>query len=194
MRHQMASSYDIEKINLCEAEIRHKLEILQQMMKDNQIFKQGNSNLIQEIQEINRNGEYEFERSQLASELREIKGQWRTTYYNKIDAQKVLINRHSAVVDLSKKCRKMYDLIAMYRNLTDEQRQELKLNNQDNIIEQEKLELMKEQVEEANQRRIREEKRYEESILAQAQKIQDKEYELKLMQLRVKEKEKELRL
>lgn len=103
MRHQMASSYDIEKINLCEAEIRHKLEILQQMLRDNQMLKQGNANLDQEIHEINRNGEYEFERSQLANEFRDIKGQWRTTYYNKIDSQKVLINKHSAVVDLSKK-------------------------------------------------------------------------------------------
>lgn len=50
------------------------------------------------------------------------------------------------------------------------------------------------EVEAANQKRLNEEKRYEESIIRQAKEIQDREYEIKLLELRVKEKHKELRL
>ena len=50
------------------------------------------------------------------------------------------------------------------------------------------------EVEEANQRRLEEERRYEEQLIHQAKQIQDKEYEVKLLALRVKEREKELRL
>jgi hypothetical protein len=157
-------------------------------------MKQALENSKKEIDDVNRHGEYEVQKSEVSNELREIKKQWRTTYYNKIDAQKELINRHSNAVDLSKKCRKMYDMIEQYKALSDKQRQELKLNQTDNVIEQERLELMKLEVEKANKRRLEEEKHFEESITHQAKKIQDKQYEVKLLELRLKERDKELRL
>lgn len=55
----------------------------------------------------------------------------------------------------------MYELISVYQSLTDKQRQELKLDDEDPIIAQEKLDLMKQQVEEANKRMLEEERRYE---------------------------------
>lgn len=194
MRNQMENSYEIDNINACEAEIKHKLEKVQELMRENHWMKQALENSKKEIDEVNRHGEYEVQKSEVSNELREIKKQWRTTYYNKIDAQKELINRHSNAVDLSKKCRKMYDMIEQYKALSDKQRQELKLNQTDNVIEQERLELMKLEVEKANKRRLEEEKHFEESITHQAKKIQDKQYEVKLLELRLKERDKELRL
>ena len=105
-----------------------------------------------------RNGEYEIHKNQLANELREVKTQWRNEYYNKINAQKALINKHATTVDLSKKCRKMYELISHYKGLNDKQRQELKMNNDDNVIDSEKIERMKEDGEKANEKRHQEEK------------------------------------
>lgn len=111
--------------------------------------------------DINRNGEYEVQKSQLANEFREVKSEWRSTYYSKIEKQRELINKHSAVVDHLKRLRKMYELISEYQSLTDKQRQELKLDDEDPIITQDKLDLIKQQVEEANKRMLAEEQRYE---------------------------------
>jgi hypothetical protein len=73
----------------------------------------------------------------------------------------LLINKHSAVVDLSKKCRKMIEAIGLYKGMSEKQIQELKLNDRDNVIEQEKLDELKKEVEEANQRRMMMEKQFE---------------------------------
>mmetsp|Transcript_22412 Transcript_22412/g.25772 ORF Transcript_22412/g.25772 Transcript_22412/m.25772 type:complete len:91 (+) Transcript_22412:870-1142(+) len=90
----------------------------------------------------------------------------------------------------------MYDLVNLYKGLTEKQRQDLNLESSEDyfVIEKEKLEQMELEVEAANQKRLNEEKRYEESIIRQAKEIQDREFEIKLLELRVKEKHKELRL
>jgi hypothetical protein len=35
MRNQMENSYEIDNINACEAEIKHKLEKVQELMREN---------------------------------------------------------------------------------------------------------------------------------------------------------------
>lgn len=70
MRLQMANSFDIEKyalllnfrINQWEAEIKHKLEILQQMRVENKIIKSGLKKAMTEINEVNRHGAYQEEK------------------------------------------------------------------------------------------------------------------------------------
>ena len=54
----------------------------------------------------------------------------------------------------------MYDLISVYRSLNEQQRKEIQLE-EDPVIEQEKLEQFKNEVDQANNRRIAEEKKYE---------------------------------
>lgn len=55
----------------------------------------------------------------------------------------------------------MYEVIAKYKDMTDAQRQELLLAHEDQIISEMKLDKMREQVEEANQKRLQEEQHYE---------------------------------
>ena len=62
------------------------------MMRENHLLRASNKQLDDEIQEIHKHGEYEFQKSQLAAELRELKAQWRSTYYSIID-KKVRILR-----------------------------------------------------------------------------------------------------
>lgn len=114
-----------------------------------------------EIEEINMHGEYDLIKSQLANELREVKAEWRKIYYNKIEKQKVLIEKHSAVVDHRRKCRKYYQYINAYKNLSEEQKKEIKIENQDQILSQEMLEKMEKEVQQANDRRLQEERKYE---------------------------------
>jgi hypothetical protein len=59
------------------------------------------------------------------------------------------------------KCRKMIEAIGLYKGMSEKQIQELKLNDRDNVIEQEKLDELKKEVEEANQRRMMMEKQFE---------------------------------
>jgi len=144
--------------------------------------------------ELLKNGEYDVQKQQMNNEYRYVKQKWREAYYNKIEKQKTLIAHHGKVVDLSKKCRKMFELVNEYSKLTEKHRNDLLMGKEDNIISEEVLAKMEQEIKTANERRIREEKKYEEHITAQAKLIQDKEYEIKLVQLRLKEKEKELRL
>lgn len=144
--------------------------------------------------EIWRDGEYEFTRSQISNELRDVRKQWREAYYSKIEKQKILIENHSKIVDLSKKCRKMYELITQYSKLSEKQRQELKLKDNDNVISQETIDKMEQEIANANERIREEERRYEEKVTEQARFIKNEEYELKVLQLKIKEKDKELRL
>jgi len=164
------------------------------MLIENQVLKNAIKKANSEIQDVNLDGEYDFRRAQLANEFREVKAEWRETYYSKIDKQKHCIQIHSDAVDHSKKVRKMADLILEYKNLSDKQRKEATLEEGDFVIEKETLDKMGIEVDKANQKRLREEKNYEDTILLQAQKIQDKEYKNKLLELRVREKDKELRL
>jgi cell division FtsZ-interacting protein ZapD len=55
----------------------------------------------------------------------------------------------------------MYDLISNYRSLTEKQRQELRMDEEDPIIAHERLDQMKQQVKEANKRMHAGEIRYE---------------------------------
>lgn len=88
----------------------------------------------------------------------------------------------------------MYNAIAEYSKLSDKQRQELKMKDNDHVLSQELIEKMEHEIALANLRMKEEEKLYEEKITAQAQRVKDKEYEVEVMHLRVKEKEKEIRL
>jgi hypothetical protein len=132
--------------------IKIRLSEVQNLKYENEIMRQSNAKADAEIMDINRHGEYEFQKSQVANELREVKKDWRNTYYTKIDKQKSLITKHSAVADHMKKWRKMYDLISNYRSLTEKQRQELRMDEEDPIIAHERLDQMKQQVKEANKR------------------------------------------
>lgn len=91
------------RINECEAEVKHKLGLLQELSAENSCLRSAIAKAEREIAEVRRHGEYDDKKAQMAAELRSVKEQWRTAYYSKIDAQKALINRHSAVVDLNKK-------------------------------------------------------------------------------------------
>mmetsp|Transcript_22412 Transcript_22412/g.25770 ORF Transcript_22412/g.25770 Transcript_22412/m.25770 type:complete len:104 (+) Transcript_22412:552-863(+) len=103
MRNQMAHSYDIDRVNECEAEVKHKLGLLQELSAENSCLRSAIAKAEHEIAEVRRHGEYDDKKAQMAIELRSAKEQWRTAYYSKIEVQKALINRHSAVVDLNKK-------------------------------------------------------------------------------------------
>jgi hypothetical protein len=76
---------------------------VQNLKYENEIMRKSNAKADAEIMDINRHGEYEFQKSQVSNELREVKKEWRNTYYTKIDKQKALISKHSAVADHLKK-------------------------------------------------------------------------------------------
>lgn len=147
-----------------------------------------------EKSEITRDGDYDVQKAQVYNELRDAKAQWREAYYSKIDKQKQIIQNHTRMVDLSKKCRKMYELIGEYSKLSEKQRNELKMGSNDNLISQEQIDKMEQEIKLANERMKNEERNFEEKVTAQAQQIKDKEYELRLIQLKLKEKDKEVRL
>lgn len=100
------------------------------MKTENRIIKSGLKKAMNEINEVKRHGAYEEEKSQLHEEFRNARKEWRTAYYNKIEAQKSLIEKHTTVVDLNKKCRRMYDLVNLYKGMTEKQRQEISLESQ----------------------------------------------------------------
>jgi len=133
---------------------------VEELRRERELLQQSNANFIEETDEINKHGEYEFQRSQLAHEFRELKAQWRENYYSTLDKKKILINNHSAVVDFGKRCRKMYELINKYRGMTEKQRQDLKIND-DPGLEKEIIEKLKKQVDEANLRLMDEEHNFE---------------------------------
>ena len=72
------------------------------MKVENRVVKSGLKKAYTEINNIQRHGEYDEEKSKMQDEFRNVRKEWRTAYYTKIENQKALIEKHSAVVDLNK--------------------------------------------------------------------------------------------
>ena len=142
----------LSRINECEALIKFKLEKLQELVRENEYLKASKNKDEQQKNEIWLDGDYDVQKSQISNEFREVKGQWREAYYSKIEKQKNVLAHHRKVVDLSKKCRKMYSLISEYSKMSEKERQELKMNSNDNVISQEVIDKMEQDIKLANER------------------------------------------
>lgn len=131
------------------------------MLTENQVLKKAISKANYEIKEVTLDGEYDIQKSQLTNQMREVKSEWRETYYQKIEKQKKCIQMHSEVVDHSRKVRKMQEMIVEYKNLNNQQRKEVGVEEGDFVIEQEKISQMEQGVQKANIRREEEAKHFE---------------------------------
>jgi acetate kinase len=137
-----------------------------------------------ELNEINRNGEFDEKVSKASEAMRQAKKEHREVYYKVIEKRKALIAQHERVVNHSKLLKQMQEQIESRRTdqlMAEEEVQFLK------TVTPESLAQMRTEIEKAKRRIKQGEEKLEEETINQEEEIGKVEHEIKLLKLRNKE-------
>jgi len=146
---------------------------------------------------INENGFYDAEVSKLKCRLREDKQQIRQMYYDTLQKRKDLIEKHEGVIKLENSMRKMKELIDHSKNIRSSQsRINTSMAKPESVVTGKAWDLdeMRKKVEAAKRNMKWEQYNIDKGTKNQDDKINELQYQIKLLELKNKEKDKELSL
>jgi hypothetical protein len=148
-----------------------------------------------DIDNIGENGFYKDEAGKLSNEYRQDKAKIRELYYDNLRKRKELIEKHEVVVQRENNVRKMKELIETSRR---DKSQNIKLDmaKPESVVTGREWDVdeIKKKVEAAKRKMRIEQNNTEKEASKQSEQIRDIEYQLNILNVKVKEKDKELSL
>ena len=195
-RRLLANSYNIAEIEKIESNIREKELACKKLKSENKTIKKWLKQNEKDKASICENGFYDDEVYRLKSEYREDKAKIREMYYNTLKKRKQLIERHDCVVRVENNVRKMRELIDTTKKNESTTPKPLDIAKHDAVVMGKAWDVdeMRKKVESAKATLKREQSVMDKEAKGQEDKISELEYQVKLLQLKVREKDKELSL
>ena len=195
-RRMLASSYNIDEINLIEGKIRDSTAKCNQIRAENKKISSWLTETQAAKDKVHENGFYDNEVYKLKESHRNDKQKIRELYYDTLKKRKQLIEKHDVVVRLEKNIRKMKELIDNTKKDKESQGKQIDyVKDETELVGKEwDVEEILKKVNSAKQKLKEEKANTEKQVKEQDQQIYDLEYQNKLLHLKVKEKDKELSL
>lgn len=134
-------------------------------------------------------GDWDNKKNQLVEELRNVKNEARTMYYNNLEKKKNLINKHENVILLEKKTRKMQKLLDVKKKDSPELQKAMEANPEEKALDE-----LSKKVEEATKIMEFEEKNVQIELHRQEADIKSLEHEVEIAALKLREKDQESKL
>lgn len=144
---------------------------------------------LKEINQINMDGDWDNKKNQLVEELRNVKNEARTMYYNNLEKKKNLINKHENAILLEKKIRKMQKLLDVKKKDSPELQKVMESNPEEKALDE-----LSKKVEEATKIMEFEEKNVQIELHRQEADIKGLEHEIEIAALKLREKDQESKL
>ena len=141
---------------------------------------------LKEINQINMDGDWDNKKNQLVEELRNVKNEARTMYYNNLEKKKNLINKHENAILLEKKIRKMQKLLDVKKKDSPELQKVMESNPEEKVLDE-----LSKKVEEATKIMEFEEKNVQIELHRQEADIKGLEHEIEIAALKLREKDQE---
>ena len=107
LRKQLTDSYNIDRITEIENEIKNKQMRIQELREEEQALQRISQEQSEALKTINREGDYEEKIREMNEQLRIFKKEYRELYYQQIESNKQLIDKHDSVMALDAKVKKM---------------------------------------------------------------------------------------
>ncbi|CDW80803.1 UNKNOWN [Stylonychia lemnae] len=192
LRKQLSESYNIERLNELENEIKNKQGRIKELKDEEMALKRVQDEQQVAIQAINREGDYDEKIQDMVTQLRSLKKQYREIYYEQLENDKVLIEKHDGLVQMDHRVRKMQHQI---KEQTEGLKTKKDKSDQDlQDISSSTLNKLKDEIDKCKQNHLQEERTLKQSLQDQEIEIEQLDHDVKVLELQVREKEQESRL
>eukprot|EP00347_Sterkiella_histriomuscorum_P021818 403332657 len=197
LRKQLSESYNIERLAELENEIKIKQNRIKELKDEEMSLKRVQGEQEEAFHSINREGDFDDKINEMAQQLRQYKKQYREIYYEQIDNDKQLIDKHDTLVMLDHKVRKMQHQI---KDQAESGKQkayaigDLKIITEQDTFSSQALQLLRKEIDTCKKDRIQEEKSLKQKLHEQENEIDQLDHDVRVLELQVREKEQESRL
>lgn len=175
--------------------LRNKAEC-EKLKSENKGIKKWLKNSEKDKDNINEHGFYDEQVYKLKNEHRQDKQKIREMYYDTLKKRKQLIAKHDLIVQREANIRKMKELIETTKRDRGINNKPIEIAKPESVVTGKEWDVdeMKKKVDTAKSKMKKEQNSLEKGVKSQDEKIKELEYQVKVCELKAKEKDKELSL